>query len=278
VIFDEFYRYGGRTFDTSWQYGRGIPEKILGEWIRQRGVRKEVSTIVKGAHTPFCDPANLRAQLHESLDRLQTDRTEIYLMHRDNLEIPVGEFVDVMHEEAEAGRIGIFGGSNWSIDRLREARAYAEKNGKRRMQVVSNNLSLAEMVDPVWKGCISSKAKEFRSFLAETGMLHCAWSSQARGFFTDRAGRDNRSDAGLVRCWYSEENFQRRDRALTLAQEKNVLPINIAAAWVLQQPFPSCALIGPRSLAELRTSLPALALELTPQELDWLDLRADQPG
>ena len=97
------------------------------------------------------------------------------------------------------------------------------------------------------------------------------WSSQARGFFTDRAGRDRRDDPEIVRCWYSDANFLRRDRAYELAARKGVEPINIALAWVLQQPFPTFPMIGPRRHRELWSCLQALALELTPTEMKWLE-------
>jgi aryl-alcohol dehydrogenase-like predicted oxidoreductase len=101
-----------------------------------------------------------------------------------------------------------------------------------------------------------------------------AWSSQARGFFTDRAGRDRTGDAELVRCWYSDDNFQRRERAVELAAKKGCTPINIAGAYVLHQPFPTLALIGPRTLYELMTSLPTLDVTLTADEVKWLNLEA----
>jgi len=51
-----------------------------------------------------------------------------------------------------------------------------------------------------------------------------------------------------------------------------VLPINVALAYVLHQPFPTFPIIGPRTLRELLTSLPALGLRLTADELRWLNL------
>ena len=57
-----------------------------------------------------------------------------------------------------------------------------------------------------------------------------------------------------------------------MAKKKGVLPINIALAYVLNQPFPTFALIGPRLLSETHTSLPALDVELTPTEVKWLNL------
>jgi aryl-alcohol dehydrogenase-like predicted oxidoreductase len=98
------------------------------------------------------------------------------------------------------------------------------------------------------------------------------WSSQAQGFFTGRANPHNRSDAKFVRGWYSEDNFRRLDRVNALAKERGVLPLAIALAYVLCQPFPTFPLIGPQLLSETRTSLQALDIELTPEEVRWLNL------
>ena len=272
AIFDDFFERGGNAFDTAYIYGNGHQEQLLGRWIAQRGIRSQVAVIAKGAHTPFCTPEFLDRQFRTSLDRLQTDYADIYLMHRDNLQVPVGEFVDVMNEHHCAGRIKAFGGSNWTLARLQETEAYAAKKGLQKFTCVSNNFSLARMVSPVWTGCVSAKEPEFMKWIAETGISLLAWSSQARGFFTDRAHPDRQEDAELVRCWYSEDNFRRRERAIELARRKGVAPINIALAFVLRQPFSSFALIGPRLISETVTSCHGLTVELTREELRWLDL------
>ena len=112
-------------FDTAWIYGRGENERRVGRWIRNRGIREDVVVITKGAHTPYCDPESLSRQLLESLERQGTDYADIYLMHRDNPEVPVGEFVDVLDEHRRAGRIRVYGVSNWSLERFDEANRYA---------------------------------------------------------------------------------------------------------------------------------------------------------
>jgi predicted dehydrogenase/aryl-alcohol dehydrogenase-like predicted oxidoreductase len=269
--FDDFFERGGNAFDTAYIYGNGLQERLLGRWMEQRGNRAEVVLTIKGAHTPLCTPEFLDAQFRESLERAQTGYADIYLMHRDNLQVPVGEFVDVLNEHHRAGRIKAFGGSNWTLERLQEAQAYAEKKGLQKFTCVSNNFSLARMVSPVWGGCISAKEPAFTQWLAESGTRLLAWSSQARGFFTDRAHPDKREDAELVRCWYSDDNFQRRERAIELARRKGVEPINIALAYVLCQSFPTFALIGPRTISETVSSLRGVPVTLTPDELRWLD-------
>jgi predicted dehydrogenase/aryl-alcohol dehydrogenase-like predicted oxidoreductase len=272
ILLDAFFEAGGNLFDTAYIYGGGYTETLLGEWLRNRGVREQSVIIGKGAHSPLCYPDVIGKQLTQSLDRLQTDHVDVYFMHRDNLDVPVGEFVDAMDREVNAGRIrGPFGGSNWTRERMDEAIAYADRNHKQRPGALSNHFSLAEMLTPIWSGCVTASSDNWKPWLIERQMPNFAWSSQGRGFFTDRAGRDKRDDDELVRVWYSEKNFARRDRAIELAGLLGKSPIHVALAYVLAQPFPSIPLIGPRTLHELDDSLRALDIALSPADLGWLE-------
>ncbi|HEY7413702.1 MAG TPA: aldo/keto reductase [Ktedonobacteraceae bacterium] len=272
VMFDDFFERGGTCFDTAYIYGGGRCEQLLGHWIKNRGVREQVVILDKGAHTPYCTPEHLTTQLLKSLERLQTEYVDIYMMHRDNPDVPVGEFISVLNEHKAAGRIRAFGGSNWSIERVEAANKWAAEHGLTGFTAISNNFSLARMVNPVWAGCISASDAASRAWLVKNQMALMPWSSQARGFFTGRAHPNDLSDAELVRSWYSEDNFQRLERATELARTKGVLPINIALAYVLCQPFPTFPLIGPRALSETSQALPGLDITLTPDELRWLNL------
>jgi aryl-alcohol dehydrogenase-like predicted oxidoreductase len=271
LLFDGFVEAGGTCFDTAYVYSGGISEQVFGQWMQSRGVREEVVVLGKGAVTPFCDPENLTRQLLESLERMRTDYVDLYMMHRDNEEIPVGEFVDVLNQHQAAGRMRTFGVSNWSLARVAEANEYAAAHGLNGFSALSNNFSLARLVEPIWPGSIATNDPASRAWFTETQTPLFAWSSQARGFFAVGT-RDNLSDPELVRCWYSDDNFERLARVRRLAQERGVLPINVALAYVLCQPFPTFPLIGPRSLHELETSLPALGVELSADELEWLNL------
>lgn len=272
ILLDAFFEAGGNLFDTGYVYGGGYTETLLGQWLKNRGVREQSVIIAKGAHSPLCYPDVIGKQLAQSLDRLQTDHVDVYFMHRDNPDVPVGEFVDAMDREVRAGRIrGPFGGSNWTMQRMDEAIAYAERTGKQKPGALSNNFSLAEMLEPIWAGCVASSSDEWKAWLISRQMPNFAWSSQGRGFFTERAGRDRHDNEELVRVWYSERNFGRRDRAIELAARLGKSPIHIALAYVLGQPFPSVPLIGPRTLGELDDSLRALDIALSPAELEWLD-------
>ncbi len=271
AMFDDYFERGGNCFDTAWIYGGGVLERNLGAWISSRGVREEVVVLDKGAHTPHCSPEGFRRQFAESLERLGVDYVDIYMLHRDNEDVPVGEWIEVLNESVSAGSIRALGGSNWRLERISEANAYAAEKNLVGFSAVSNNYSLAQMVEPPWKGCASAKGRE--SWFREQGIALMPWSSQARGFFTGRARPDDKSDPELVRCWYSDENFRRLERVNELSKKHGVTGVTVALAWVLGQDFQTFPLIGPRLISETRTSFDALALELTPDEVAWLDLK-----
>ena len=273
AVFDDFFEAGGNCFDTAWIYGSdGACEKTLGHWISSRSIRRQVILLDKGAHTPFCTPKDLTAQLMQSLERLETDYVDIYMMHRDNPEVPVGEFVDVMEEHRRAGRMRVFGGSNWSLERVEAANEYARSRGLAGFAAVSNNFSLARMVEAPVSGCLASSDARSREWFRRTQTALMAWSSQARGFFAGAASPEKRSDPEFARCWHSEDNFLRLARAKELAAKRGVQPITIALAYVLCQPFPIFAVIGSRSLEHTRVALQALEVQLAPEDLAHLNL------
>ena len=209
-------------------------------------------------------------------------------MHRDNINISVDEFIDVLNKEKNKGRIKIFGASNWTLDRFRKANNWAKINNKCSMNILNNNLALSKMIKPLWPGCISSNDENILQYLEETQTAHLSWSSQGRGYFLpkdicqaieDQITKDESSwrklgqhSSGPLSCFDSEDNRERRNRAYNLAKELNVTTQNIAGAWPLNQSFPSFALIGPRNIKEIDTSLPSLDISISKEKSEWLNL------
>jgi len=277
VVWDAWMEAGGNAFDTAYVYGGGRHETALGQWIVNRGVTKKIVVIAKGAHSPYCLPDAIAVELDLSLERLGLNQVPIYIMHRDNPDVPVGEFVDALNRLHNTGRIGVFGGSNWSTARFREANAYAAAHGLKPMRLLNNNLSLAVMERPIWPGCISSNTPEALAFLRQNHVTHLSWSSQARGYFLPPTLRGRLpADIGPEACFGSPANAQRRERAEQLATQYGVTAHNVAVAWVLAQSFPSFALVGPRSAGEIGSTLQALNLSLSPKEVAWLNLETEE--
>src|ERR1051325_9347486 len=133
ALLDGVFALGCNTFDTAHVYGGGDQERFLGRWIKERGIREQVVILAKGCHhnqdrqrvTPF----DIVGDLHDSLARMHVDYLDLYVLHRDNPNFPVGPIVEALNEQVRDGRVRAFGGSNWTHQRIAEANAYADEHG-----------------------------------------------------------------------------------------------------------------------------------------------------
>ena len=287
VSWDRYVGLGGDVVDTGWMYDQGRAQSRLGWWMESRGVRDDLVVLDKGAHTPVppwplelftdCTPAEATRQHHEGLERLRTGHVDVFMLHRDNPAVPVGEFVDVMNRHVAAGTMRSWGVSNWTLERIDAANAYAAEHGLLGVQAVSNQFSLARWVRPIYEGAVTATDDPFAAWLQRTGTPLLPWSSQARGWFAgesaDHVPRDfaDRAAGELEVFWGDDDNRARRERARSLATELGVTPVTVALAWVLAQPFPVFPIIGPRELSELESSAAACAVRLTDEQVAWLD-------
>jgi len=278
VMLDKFVEAGGTVFDTAHQY-KGS-EAALGLWLSRRKNRDKVVILTKGAHHndgspgPRVTPEAITKDLTESLERLQTPYVDLYALHRDDPVVAVGPIVDELNKHLAAGKIRAIGVSNWTKDRIQAANNYAAERGLRGFTFSSTNLSLAVPNEPRWPGCVAADTAT-REWHLRNRIPLLAWSAQAGGFFSGRFTPEDRSNAEMVRVFYNDGNWERLRRAQWLAHEKGLSALQIALAFVLNQPFPTGAIIGPETPEELQSSLTAVDLSLTPHEVKWLDLQTD---
>ena len=282
-LIETWLKLGGNIIDTAHVYSGGNSERAMGRWFQERGRRNDVVVLSKGAHHNAdrrrVTPEDITCDLRDSLTRLKTDRIDLYLLHRDDPEVPVGPIVEALEEHRRAGRIRAYGGSNWSTSRLYEANSYARAHGLQGFTASSPNLSLAIQNEPVWADCLSASDSASRDWYQRTQMPLFAWSSQAGGFFTGLYSPENLDNEDMVRVYYNEGNWERLRRAAELGRQKGGYTANqVALAWVLRQPIPVFPLIGPHSVEELTSSVAALDLELTTDEVRWLNLEEGALG
>jgi len=241
-------------------------------------------------HRARVTPDDIRHDVRETLRRLKTDFLDICTLHRDDPDQPVGPIIDCLAEEQASSRIRAFGASNWSIQRIEEANAYAQAHGIPGFTVSSPNLALAYPNEPHWPNCVTACDPSSRQWYGKNNLPLFAWSSLAMGFFSgenrplqelttvelqtllnDWRTRD------MVRVYFSDRNFQRLSRANELAKQRGVSATLIALAWVLHQPMNTFALVGPRTEKELEELFQVFSISLTLQEIAWLNLeRTDQ--
>lgn len=274
AILDAYIEGGGNVFDTAEVYGLGRSERALGQYFSRRGPRARDGAILvtKGAVSPeLVRPDYLRRAIDGSRERLQTDCIDVYLLHRDDPTVPVGELVEVLDEAATAGKLRAFGGSNWSVSRLAAANEYAARHAKRPFQVSSPHVGLATPREPWWSGCTHATAADL-AWYAEVGMAVLGWSTQGRGFFLRTASYDARYGAELERVYGGPDNEEKRRRLLALAAARGQAPQDLAVAYVLGLPVPLVALVGPLTAAEMPRLLRIPDLSLTAEEARWLAL------
>ena len=288
-LLDQVYEFGGNTLDTAHVYAGGNSERIIGKWMEARRLREKMTIITKGgAHSEDrrrMTSFDVTSDLFDSLARLKTSYIDLYLLHRDDTNLPVEPILHTLNEHLQAGRIHAFGASNWSHQRLEAANAYAKANGLKSFVASSPQYSLADSHAEPWPLCLSISGEagnEARSWYAKNNMAVMAWSPLASGFFSGKFRRDNLNQFGerewdevVVRTYAKEANFQRLDRASLLAKEKGVTAAQVALAFVMNQSMNTFAIVGPHSKKKFAENIAAADIKLTLQEIDWLDLKND---
>lgn len=285
-LLDEVYAAGINTFDTAISYGDS--EVSLGEWVASRNLRGQVVVISKGAR-----PDNWRkrvttydimSDIETSFAKLKMKYIDIYFLHRDDLDVPVGPIVELLNQLHREGRIGAFGGSNWSHQRLEQANRYAREHDLVPFSVSSPNFCLAEMLGDPFGGSVTlagEKNKEARDYYVKNDIPAFAYSSLGRGFFSGRikSGETEKANEvlGLAAQEYGfPENFERLRRAEVLAAQKGVSIAQIAFAWLFKQKVHVLPITSPTSSKHLHESICAMHMDLTDNEVNWLSLEAEQ--
>jgi aryl-alcohol dehydrogenase-like predicted oxidoreductase len=271
-VLDEYVRLGGRTIDTAAVYGGGDAEIALGEWLAARAsLRDSLVVISKGAHPDGArrrvTEADIASDVAQSVERLGGP-VDVYLLHRDDPSVPVGEIVGWMNAHLEAGSVRAIGTSNWTTARIDEANAYAAAHGLPGFSVSSQHLSLATQNEEHWPDTRSATVPDIAEWHARTQTPLLAWSAQARGYF---AGR---SDAEVLRVYDNPVNRERRERASAVGARLGVGAQQVALAWVLHQPYPVHAAFGARSVEQVRSAWAALEIDVA----DLAGLASPTPG
>lgn len=286
-LLDAMYAQGINAFDTAENYG--LSEVSLGNWIKNRNNREDVVIISKGCH-PYdgkdrVTPKELRHDIEQSFERLGTDYIDIYMLHRDDTKVSPGTVVEILNEYHKAGKIGAFGGSNWSHERIAEANTYAKEHGLVPFTVSSPNFGICNQVDDPWGGgggCVTISGPEnrgAREWYKENHIPVFAYSSLGRGMFSGKVKSDDMEgarkllDPNAAKGYCYPENFERLARVEELARRKNCTVPQIALAWILNQELDVFALVSASSAERMENNVKALDISLTQEEISWLDLQ-----
>jgi aryl-alcohol dehydrogenase-like predicted oxidoreductase len=273
ALLDTYVELGGNFFDTAHMYshwlpgGNGLSEISIGDYVRRRGLKNAVIA-TKGCASSLWryrttadsfSPGRLSADIDDSLARLEVDAITLYYFHGDDPKRSPVELIDMLHAEIQRGRIRSIAASNWPVERLAEANAYAR----------AKNLPEFVLSSPRWSLAAHAKRPGLnvpaqRDWHRRTGFPVAPYCPTAWGFFdgVPFKGEDP---------YASPENLQRRERVRTFARQHGVSGTVVALAWMLRQPFPVFPILGTKNPARLRETMAAETLSLTPDEIIWLE-------
>jgi aryl-alcohol dehydrogenase-like predicted oxidoreductase len=290
-MLDLYVEKGGTVIDTGKFYGAHYQgdhacesERILKKWLDTTGKRDQLVIMDKACHpiiTPNgvhhpeywrVKPDIITDDLHYSLLHTGCDYFDIYLLHRDDPSIPVGDIMDRLEQHRLEGLIKTYGVSNWEQDRVEAAIKYCEEKGYQGLSVNNPSYSLAHVVKTRWPGCVYAD-DSYASWHKGKDITLFSWAAQGHGFFADIYNENAPQD--IKNAFFTDENFERLARAKILGEEKGVPSINIALAYVLDQDFDVCAIIGSRDRHEFDSCLDALKIKLTESEINYLSLKTD---
>lgn len=278
-IMDEYFDRRGFFFNTAHEYGDGLSERCLGEWIRSRGVRDRVIVTTKGGEdgsvpgTLTLHREDVMQDLDESLIHLGLDSVDFFMLHVDDPAVPVGEILDTLEDMRKAGKLRHYGCSNWSVLRQREAAAYAKAHGYAGFVIDEIEFNLARN-NRTNRGICKWLDEDFIALHEEDGVCVGGYSAMAAGIFSMYADNGNFDHLTGWRGALFDNPYNREAaaRIRKLSGETSWSAAQIQLAWLMNHPyrFPSFSIIGAAEPAHIRDSLGALDITLTEEMMEYL--------
>jgi len=223
------YERGIRWFDTAEVYGNGRSERVLGEMLYRTATGGNDAFVTTKVSWEHLRPAQVRASLINSLERLARPSVDLYLVHAPDPHVPLAETMGALEALWKEGRIGAIGVSNFGVAELEEA---AKHLGEARITVdqVQYNLFDRDEADPI------------REYCRAHGVLIEAYTPLARGLLHGRYLDGKRIPADVKR--FTDRLFEpdrlpqilARARALRdLANDAGVPLASLALHWLRRQ-------------------------------------------
>jgi aryl-alcohol dehydrogenase-like predicted oxidoreductase len=254
---------GINFFDTADQYNKGRSEQILGELAR--GHRDELVIATK-SFNPTGEDVNARGNsrrhiaraIEASLKRLQTDRVEILYLHQQDPLAPLEESMRALEDLVRAGKVLYPALSNHAAWQTQLALDVQERHGWARLQSIQPMYNLVKrqaeveilpMAEANGIGVIPYSP-------AGAGLLSGKYSGEASG----RLKTNKMYEARYGEPWM----FEVADKYVAFCKQKGLHPVSTAVAWVGAHPAVTAPIIGARNLDQLKDSLNAVKIDMTP--------------
>ncbi|MGA7674688.1 MAG: aldo/keto reductase [Rhizomicrobium sp.] len=279
------FEAGVNFIDTADMYSFGLSETLLGQALKEIGVKRSDVVIATKAFARMSESPNdvgasrghIMDSVEKSLERLQTDHIDLYQIHAQDLSTPVEEIMRALDDLVSRGLVRYVGCSNWQAWKIMQAQGIADKRGWARFETMQAYYSLAGR----------GLERELVPMMQDQKMGLMVWSPLAGGILSGKFGPDS-SPEGARRATFDfppvnkERVWPIVDAMREIGKPKGASPARVALAWVLSKPFVTSVITGVKTLEQLDDNLAATELTLSPDEIKRLDelsaLEPEYPG
>jgi aryl-alcohol dehydrogenase-like predicted oxidoreductase len=248
---------------------------VVGRALKDFAKRDEVVLATKVFY-PVEEHANSRglsrkhimSAIDASLGRLGIDYVDLYQIHRFDVDTPIEETLEALHDVVKAGKARYIGASSMYAYQFAKMLATQEKHGWTRFVSMQNHYNLV----------YREEEREVLPLCREEGIGVIPWSPLARGFLAGNRQRGSKDaskreehDRYGHSLYYSQADYEIADRVAQVAREKGVLPIQVALSWVANQPGITAPIIGATRLEQLDQLIDGLSIRLDEDEKRFVE-------
>jgi aryl-alcohol dehydrogenase-like predicted oxidoreductase len=270
-VLDAYVDAGFTALDTADSYGKGKSETILGNWMKARGNRDRVLVFTKVGSDVGQGHRDLSAkwiaeEVERSLQRLQTDRIDLYQSHWPDPTTPQEETLEAFDRLVKAGKVRWIGSSNQDATLLREALEISARKGVARYQTVQNEYNLydrSSFEGPVQDICVKEEVSGIGYFSLARGFLSGKYRSTAD------AAKSARGKAAVDK--YLNPRGEKILAALdAVARRNNATQAAVAIAWIGAQPGVGGPIASATSVEQVQSLAAGARLKLSADDLQQL--------
>lgn len=264
---------GVGVFDTANYYNAGESERILGRALGRDRDRVTLATKVGldrvAGKAEGLSKEAISSALSASLQRLATDRVDVYYLHAPNRGTPIEETLDAMNEVMRSGRVQNWGVSNYAAWEILEMNVTAERSGLARpvaSQVLYN--ALHRQLDV-----------EYFAFARRHPIHTTTYNPLAGGLLTgkhrhaDAPQKGSRFDQNAMyqRRYWTRTMFERVEQLRAVAVDEGCSLISLAYSWVASRPDVDSIIVGPADVSQLEHALEAVIRPLSAEARARID-------
>ena len=275
AVFSRAVDLGINFFDTANVYSRGRSEEILGNLLKGQREQAVIATKVHGRmwdNDPNGEGLSRKHIMHQidaSLKRLQTDRIDLYQIHRWDYTTPIEETLRALGDIVGAGKAVYIGASSMWSWQFAKSLYLSDRIAVPRFVSMQNQYNL----------CYREEEREMIPLCKEEKVALIPWSPLARGFLSGRYRREDRSpdspryrgDKLLMERFFRKEDFDVLEATEQVAKEKGVSPSQIALAWIFHKKDITAPIIGATEVKHVEEAVDALQIKLTSDEMKRLE-------